>query len=208
MQNPLCLVRRRMRVVGNHDDGDSVIAVDMLNQPIHLRRCEGIQPRNRFVEDDQFSGCGQRARQQGALLLPTGELTETRILQRIHADADHLRVCNIPLLFRIKRAKTEGVEGAGEHDLLHACGKVPLPVPLLRQVANLSRFQPVAERNRPGGRRLEPQQPFDQRALSGTVFSDHAEIIPALYGEGQIAHNLFAVVTKRGVCYLNQCHFK
>ncbi|MBP3719949.1 MAG: ATP-binding cassette domain-containing protein, partial [Clostridia bacterium] len=49
------------QIMGDHDDGDPVLPVQIPDQGIHLGRDEGIQPRDRLIEHQQLSG-GQQQR--------------------------------------------------------------------------------------------------------------------------------------------------
>jgi hypothetical protein len=63
MQHMVCFVRRRVRVVGNHDDRHAVVLVDLLDEVIHVRRGDGVKARDGFVENQQLLRCGKCARQ-------------------------------------------------------------------------------------------------------------------------------------------------
>ena len=72
MQNVTGISNGGSNVVGDHNNGNAVLPVELFNQRIHLRHSLGVKPGNRFVQEQHFLCGAQRTGKQYPLLLPAG----------------------------------------------------------------------------------------------------------------------------------------
>lgn len=81
------VAQRGVHVVRHHDHGDPVAEVDELQQVVHLRRGDRVEPRDGLIEQQQLFSGAERSGEQHALLLPAGQLLVAAVRELGHAHA-------------------------------------------------------------------------------------------------------------------------
>ena len=77
-------------IVRYHDDARVIAEIDELYKVIHFICRDGIEPRNRLVEQQELFRRAHRARKQNALLLAAGELKIAAVGYIVNAEALHV----------------------------------------------------------------------------------------------------------------------
>jgi hypothetical protein len=204
MQHHVGVLHGASYVVGNHDDGDARLAVDLGYLAVQLLRDHRVQPGNRFIQKQQLSRGAERPGQQHALLLASGQFPVTLVAERPNAKALQVFPDGGFVRSGVEGQKAAPAQPPGQDDFMHAGGKVLLYGGLLRQIADFVGFQ--ALRNASRMRLFQAQKALDQRALAGAVFSDDAQIIAAVHRKIQSADHGLPFVGERDVPAGNQCH--
>ena len=119
--------------------------VDMPQDAVKLRRDKRVETRERLIEQEQLFGRAECPCEQDALLLSAGELPVAAVGKCSDVEACHLFVGACLVRLCVKGMDRVPVQAAREHNLPHRCRKRPLNHALLRQIADLIAFEPVAK---------------------------------------------------------------
>ena len=174
MQDAVGVFQHAGKVVRDHDHGHAVRAAEVRNGLIEFFRDERVEPRGRFVEEQDFVGGAERAGEQNALLLTARE--RAVIFPRKRCQSEHLHRGGGARLLRagIDREKSRLPDVARKHDLAHGGGKFALRVRLLGQIADLARDRSF-KRNAAAVGFLDPEHHAHEGGLSRAVFADDGQ---------------------------------
>ena len=84
--------------------------------------------------------------------------------------------------------------------------KVILHIGALRQITDFGMGEAIAIAHPAAHRCEQTQQALDQRALAGAVFTDHAQVFPALNAQIQILNNVSPFIGETGLFAGDQRH--
>ena len=177
----------------------------------HLRELElrvAIDACGRLVEDQQLRvGC-ERARDQDALLLAAGQLTDASARELCHADAFE-RTNGLPAFFACESAEAALRGTAGEDDLQNRRRQTRRDDRALRDVADALARARVGrrplEQQRPAARRLQQtERDLQQRGLARAVGAEKNHVIPRVDRERDVGKNASRFVRERHVVELDQ----
>ena len=164
-----------MQVVGDHQDRDAAVIVQMMQQSVEREAAANVHAGERFVEQEQVGVVQQRVGDEDALKLAAGEPPETAIDQMLRPDLGQLHSGLRADGFRAgiePRARFREAQREKFRDRERQRG---IERELLRHVPDLLRV-----RLDPSARQWhEARDGFHQRAFSSTVWPDHARKIAA-----------------------------
>ena len=123
-------------IVRDHEDGDAVALVEILDELVHLLCDLGVEARDGLVQEQHGVRRAQRPCEQDALLLAARKLAVTAFFERGDAQPFHLFCGKRSLLFGIEGAEARLCEEAREDDLSDGGGEVALDGRLLGQIAD------------------------------------------------------------------------
>ena len=95
----------------------------------------------------------------------------------------------------VKRAVTAFTCKARHNNFAHGCGKIPLNLGLLRQIADFFQVKRCFKTAR--YRLVKPQKSFYKRAFARAVFTYNAKVIALIYRKAYIFRNGFSVIPQR-----------
>ena len=165
-----------------------MLPVESTDQAVELLGGARIQAGHRLIQQQQRIRSTQCARQQHALLLTAGERAVGLLAQVFDVQQRHLLVGLALEVLSIEEARTQLVDAAREHDLLHGGRKIPLHRRLLGQIADLVALQAVAVAHRSGAGVHQAQHGAHQRGLAGAVLADENHVVAPVHLVADVLH--------------------
>ena len=196
VENVAGLLHGNGNIVGDHDDGNAVLVVQIGDQLIHLRRHQRIQTGNRLVQQKDFLRRAQRPGQQHPLLLTAGEIPVAALFKALDAKALHGGAGLFLFRGGVEGRKAPAALETGENDLPHGGGEILLHQGLLGKISHLVVTQSLAKGDGAlhGGQKA--QNGLHQRGLAGAVFAHHAHIVSCRDGKAQSLEDALSIVAQ------------
>ena len=207
MENVIGVFQGVLQVVGHHDDGDALGAVQVRQRAVHVVGGLRVKARHRLVQDQQLPRRAQGPGQQHPLLLSAGQLPVAAVFQLQHTQLAHVHQRLGFFGGGVEEPALPGAEEARQHHLVHRGGEVPLGAGLLGQIPD----GPGPERpvqHDPALHGLQKaQQALQQRGFAAAVLAYDAQIVAAVHLKIQMAADGFALVAQRRVMAVDQQFF-
>src|SRR5208283_5440541 len=182
------------RVVRDKEHGHALFSVEVGDDVKKVLPYLRVYCNGRFVENEELGLPDEGPREENALVLPAGKLTDQPV-SYVH-DVHELHRPPHGLLVVPRNAAAAGGNESEPHYLLHRGGEKAVDCATrLGQVAYLSPLiEPPQGRAEEGdlarSRPHEAQDETDQRALARPVGPHHTDKITSLHGEGEALQHL------------------
>ena len=166
--------------MGDDDDGDAQLFVDIRQQGQHGLRRKRVQRTGGLITQQHLGLCGQRAGDGHALLLPAGKLGRVRARAVLQADnGQKLRHPGLHRRLVVSLLQPEGEGNVFGHGLLHqqiVALEHHAHAPARRAQLRAGKGSDVlpGEHDLPGGGALQQRQTAQQRGFSRARHADDA----------------------------------
>ena len=154
MKNMACIVQRSIHIMRNHDNGDAVLLVQVINDAVHFGGNFWVETGNRLVEQQNLLRGAQSTREQNALLLTAGQLSIAAVFHAVQTQLVHHLCGELFFLAVIKGTQTAAPLTAGNDNFADRSRKVALYRRLLRQIADFIGAETVSGFNAAADGRL------------------------------------------------------
>ena len=191
-------------IMGDHDDGDALLVVQLVHHIVQLIGDGGVQPGKGLIHKQQAAGGAQGPCQQHPLLLPAGKLPVAAVCQVLRPQQAQFGKGCFAVGAGVEGGVALGSQQTAEDDLHDRGGEIPLDGRLLGQITNLLRRQ--VEVNMPAGGADQSQDAFEQGGFARPVFAYDGKVIPLLHRKLQMGEDTFALIAQRKVTALNEGH--
>src|SRR5438132_4997259 len=184
-------------LVRHDDDGGTQAVAQVEDEIVEAPRADRIEPRRRFVEEEDVRVERHRARQPGALRHAATDLRRVVVFEARQTHQRELERGQRGDLFRANR----GVFLKGQGHVLRQGHRAPQRATLVEQseaseeaLAFRRRHLPEAGagalvEDRSSGRFLQPDEVPEQCALSAAAPSHDDEDVPLVHGEVEVLHD-------------------
>src|SRR5437660_6983925 len=174
------LVRHGFQIVGNEHDGQLQVPVQLLQQRIKFVYDVGFDSHSGLVEKHYLRFGGQRARDENALLLASGEVPDETLSDAPHLDVLQRFSSARSIFLGHPSEQSASAESAHQDDLFDGCREIRIEVrrflrdvPDRRPVLEISDVDPEQlDRSQRGDEQTEHD--FEEGRFAGTIRSDDA----------------------------------